>query len=84
MKKPPVDMNDYDMDEIEYTQEEEAAVIAELDIDVMMGKLELRITRQKLKSWFGRIQIIKPGEFCPNITGNDLVNIARRRGFEIE
>lgn len=76
-------INDFDIDEIEYTSDEKEEVIDQLRMGLMFGEIEKDISKQRLKSWFADIQMHKKGEYCPDITGNDLIDIAENEGFRI-
>lgn len=76
-------IDDFDIDEIEYTPDEKEEVIDQLRMGLMFGEIEKDINKQRLKSWFADIQMHKKGEYCPDITGNDLIEIAANEGFRI-
>lgn len=74
---------DIDFDEIEYTPDEEAEVVQQLDFALLLQELQIRTTKEALKDWFANLQFHKKGEYCPNVTGQDLIEIAKRAGFKI-
>lgn len=80
-------MVDYYDEEVEYTKEEEAEVMQQLEFSLIFRELQLMTTKHKLKSWFADIQMKKSvmlrQEYCPNITGEDLVDIATKSGFKV-
>lgn len=75
--------DDFDIEEIEYTDEEKKEVIDQLRIGLMFNEIEVITTKYKLKNWFAEIQMIKKREYCSNITGVDLIEIAKVEGFKI-
>lgn len=75
--------DDFDIEEIEYTDEEKNQVIDQLRIGLMLNEIQLTISKKNLKSWFADIQMHKKGDYCPNITGADLIEIAKVEGFRI-
>jgi hypothetical protein len=78
-----MDDNAY-FDEMEYSEEEEQQVIHELTLGLMTQEIHKIVTKKKLKSWFADVEMKKRGEFCPNITGDDLIAIAKKIGIEVE
>jgi hypothetical protein len=86
MVKKIIDYEDYEDDEIEYSQEEESQVIGELQIGLMLNEIEICTSKKKLKAWFANIQMKKTKnniDYCPNISGQDLIQIAKEQGFKI-
>ncbi len=79
-----IDFNDFYMEEIEYTQKEKRQVINELSRGFSLGEIHKGISKRELKDWFANITIHCFGEICPNITGNDLVEIANELGLEVK
>lgn len=75
--------DDFDIEEIEYTSGEKMQVIDQLRMGLMFNEIQLITTKKKLKSWFADIQMHKKGEYCPDITVADLIEIAEAEGFEI-
>lgn len=87
----------YELDEIEYTESEEQEVIKELRLGLMLGEISRKITKKQLKDWFANLQlnlsnnasdtkvkkIKKKNDWCENITGQDLVEIAKSCGLKI-
>jgi hypothetical protein len=76
--------NDWNMDEVPYTSQEKRQVIDELSRGFFLGEIHKGISKRELKDWFANIAIHCFGEFCPNITGNDLVEIANELGLEVK
>ena len=76
--------NDWNMDEIPYTLEEKRQVWGELTRGLFLGEIHNGISKQELKDWFANIAIHYFGEFCPNVTGNDLTEIANEFGLEVK
>jgi hypothetical protein len=74
---------DWNMDEIPYTLEEKQAVWGELSRGLFLGEIHNGISKQELKDWFANISMQHFGEFCPNITGNDLIEIANEFGLGV-
>lgn len=72
------------MDEILYTQKEKESVLGELARGLNLHEIYNGISKQKLKSWFANIAMSHFGEFCPNVTGNDLIEIAKEFGIEVK
>ncbi len=75
---------DWNMEEEPYSDEEKNLVIDELTKGLFLGEIKRRITKKELKEWFANIAMNHFGEYCPNITGSDLVEIAREFGMEVQ
>lgn len=82
-RKIEVDMNDFCMEEVPYSEEEQIIIINELYRGLRTKTLDKITTKRKLVNWYAILTIKKPNHFCPNITVNDLVDIAKDEGFEI-
>jgi hypothetical protein len=88
MVRKIIDYEDYEDDEIEYSQEEKSQVIGELQIGLMLNEITICTSKSKLKGWWSNIQMKKENingwkEYCPNISGQDLIEIAKEQGFKI-
>lgn len=82
-RKIEVDMNDFCMEEVPYSTEEQIIIINELYRGLRTKTLDKITTKRKLVNWYAVLTIKKPNHFCPNITVNDLVDIAKSEGFQI-
>ncbi|NEZ47793.1 hypothetical protein FDF74_11435 [Clostridium niameyense] len=69
-------------EEIEYNSTEEMQVVDEIRIGLMLGEISPSITKKELKEWFANLQM-KKKNFCENVTGQDLVEIAKSCGIKI-
>lgn len=76
--------DDFYTEEVEYTDEEKTEVIEQIQSALWLHELENRTTKEKLKDWFARLSMKKYGEYCPDVTGNDLVEIAKEIGLEVK
>lgn len=82
-RKVEVDMNDFCMEEVPYSEKEEMIIINELYRGLRTKVLDKTTTKKKLVNWYAVLTIKKPNHFCPNITVNDLVEIAKKEGFKV-
>lgn len=72
-----------DYEEIEYTDMEEAEVIKEIRLGLMLNEINAKVSKRDLKEWFARLQMSKKN-WCINVTGEDLVKIAKECGLKIK
>lgn len=72
-----------DYEEIEYTDMEEAEVIKEIRLGLMLSEINSKISRRDLKEWFAKLQMSKKN-WCLNVTGEDLVQIAKECGLKVK
>lgn len=67
-----------------YTREEEESVIWELNRGLNLKEINKNISKRKLKNWFADLCIKYRGEAYADITGQDLCDIAKKIGFNLE
>ncbi|NFJ83984.1 hypothetical protein FDA84_14960 [Clostridium botulinum] len=70
-------------DEVGYDDIEEMQVIEEIRIGLMLNEISPYINKKELKEWFANLQM-KKKNFCEDITGNDLIEIAKSCGLKIK
>ncbi|AUN23756.1 hypothetical protein RSJ21_00190 (plasmid) [Clostridium botulinum] len=70
-------------DEVGYDDIEEMQVIEEIRIGLMLSEISPCISKKDLKEWFANLQM-KKKNFCEDITGNDLMEIAKSCGLKIK
>jgi len=78
-----INPDDFYMEEVEYTEKEKAEVIKQIQSVLWLHKLGNKTTKKKLKSWFADVAMQHFGDYCPNITGKDLCDIAKEIGIEV-
>lgn len=75
---------DWDMEEAPYTNQEKRLVIDEISRGLFLGEIHKKTSKKDLKNWFADVTMKHTfGEWCPDITGQDLIDIAEEFGIEV-